>query len=321
MALPLFPVYLASEGFVPPATGTYYLVAKDGIYMRVERLHGSALVRVKEIPFLAPANTTGNFALPKISALVMAQAKTFFNAVFDRYRSESYLTLLYSKKLESYRLWCPKQTVSYGSVNYDRTDTVPVEDRDYIGNDGDGWQMVGTIHSHCDFSAFHSGTDEADESTFDGVHLTFGHVNSDRFSIASSIVFNNNRSKLEPSDVALGIVGDSEEEVVEEYDSKVRGIPVKKSFTRMEYYFRLELNESELGELAGFRDTLLKDWIDKVEPRITRADSWVPSSTSKTSSDINENWEDITKGQGWLYGRKWRYGEDNSWGIQEWDGD
>jgi hypothetical protein len=117
------------------------------------------------------------------------------------------------------------------------------------------------------------------------------------------------------------IVGDSEEEVVEEYDSKVRGIPVKKSFTRMEYYFRLELNESELGELAGFRETLLKDWIDKVEPRITRADSWVPSSTSKTSSDINENWEDITKGQGWLYGRKWRYGEDNSWGIQEWDGD
>jgi hypothetical protein len=181
--------------------------------------------------------------------------------------------------------------------------------------------MVGTIHSHCDFSAFHSGTDEADESTFDGVHLTFGHVNSDKFSIASSIVFNNNRSKLEPSDVALGIVGDSEEEVVEEYDSKVRGIPVKKSFTRMEYYFRLELNESELGELAGFRDTLLKDWIDKVEPRITRADSWVPSSTSKTYSDINENWEDITKGQGWLYGRKWRYGEDNSWGIQEWDGD
>ena len=58
MALPLFPVYLASNGFVPPEKGTYYLVAKDGIYMRVERLHGSSLVKVKEIPFLEDRKST-----------------------------------------------------------------------------------------------------------------------------------------------------------------------------------------------------------------------------------------------------------------------
>ena len=252
MALPLFPVYLASNGFVPPEKGTYYLVAKDGIYMRVERLHGSSLVKVKEIPFLDAAERQVTFDLPKISGLVMAQAKTFFKSVFEKHRSESYLTLYYSKKLEQYRLWCPKQTVSYASVNYDRTDGVPVEERNYLGNDGDGWQMVGTIHSHCDFSAFHSGTDEADEATFDGVHLTFGHVPRDRFSIASSLCFNNNRTKVDPSFVASGITEPVSEEVEQEYETKVHGVTVKKSYKRTEYWFELHLTKQEQEQLDDF---------------------------------------------------------------------
>ena len=331
MALPLFPVYLASNGFVPPEKGTYYLVAKDGIYMRVERLHGSSLVKVKEIPFLDAAERQVTFDLPKISGLVMAQAKTFFKSVFEKHRSESYLTLYYSKKLEQYRLWCPKQTVSYASVNYDRTDGVPVEERNYLGNDGDGWQMVGTIHSHCDFSAFHSGTDEADEATFDGVHLTFGHVPRDRFSIASSLCFNNNRTKVDPSFVASGITEPVSEEVEQEYETKVHGVTVKKSYKRTEYWFELHLTKQEQEQLDDFNAKVLPTWLDKVSayvPPQASLGSWVPSDdkTRRWVSDHRQGElfgnKDV-RSDSWDYSDSWRYSRrsDNEWGIREWDGD
>ena len=94
MSIPLFPVYLASKGFTPPEKGMYYVVAKDGIYMRLERAHGTAFVKVKEVPFLDSVPKTVNYTLPKIPARIMAQAKVFFLEVFSKHHSESYLTLL-----------------------------------------------------------------------------------------------------------------------------------------------------------------------------------------------------------------------------------
>lgn len=42
----------------------------------------------------------------------------------------------------------------------------------------DGYQIAGTIHSHCNFGAFHSGVDDRDELGFDGLHITIGNVRS-----------------------------------------------------------------------------------------------------------------------------------------------
>lgn len=336
MSLVTFPVYLASNGFKTPEKGTYYVVAKDGIYLHVERLHGSSLVKVESIPFLDEAKLNTKFTLPNIPTKIMYQAKTFFRSVFDKHHSESYLTLLYSKKLNDYKLWCPKQTVSYASVNYDRTDTVPVEERDYIGSDGAGWQMVGTIHSHCDFSAFHSGTDEADESTFDGIHLTFGHVNSDKFSIASSICFNNNRTKMNPLDVADGLIADSEEEVTDKTEYKHRGVSYERSTKRIEYWFRLdELNQEEKEIHADFLANVLPSWMEKVDRFTppTKVDcvpssSWTYEDTKSTREERQADWLDIwkmneynRKNRGSIYRDNYRTYDDDFYGIREWDGD
>ena len=64
---------------------------------------------------------------------------------------------------------------------------------------------VGTIHSHCDFGAFHSGTDIGDEEDFDGLHVTFGHNNLVEFSISATIVVNGNRLQVDPLEVLEGI--------------------------------------------------------------------------------------------------------------------
>lgn len=42
---------------------------------------------------------------------------------------------------------------------------------------------AGTMHSHCDGSAFASSTDKADEQARDGLHLTIGKLKSDRFDL------------------------------------------------------------------------------------------------------------------------------------------
>ena len=69
----------------------------------------------------------------------------------------------------------------------------------------EGYLRVGTIHSHCDFGAFHSGTDINDEADFDGLHVTFGHNNRDIFTISASIVVNNIRKSVEPMDFIEGV--------------------------------------------------------------------------------------------------------------------
>ena len=53
----------------------------------------------------------------------------------------------------------------------------------------EGYTIFGTIHSHCDFSAFHSGIDDADEHGFDGVHVTIGNVNGN-WSFSSRVMLN-----------------------------------------------------------------------------------------------------------------------------------
>jgi len=221
--------------------------------------------------------------------------------------------------LQNYKLWCPEQTVTYSSVEYNRADNVPVEDRNYIGSTGDGWQMVGTIHSHCDFSAFHSGTDEADEASFDGVHLTFGHVNQDRFSIAASIVFSNNRTKMNPVDVAEGIVFDSEE-LIREEEEETRGF-YKRVYTveRIEYWHNLApMSEAEETAHIDFEVNVLPEWMKKVNKMVLP--DYKPASTEQSSHwvDMWRNHKNSRNQQEFRF--DWRK-EESDYNMNYWDGD
>jgi hypothetical protein len=148
-------------------------------------------------------------------------------------------------------------------------------------------------------------------------------VNSKEFSIASSFVFNNNRSEVEPISVALGISNSSEEEVTEEVEKKVRGVTVKKSYSRMEYYYHLELNEEESATLENWKALTLPQFLSKVTPKARILDSYTSSSnwTANDSKKYVEDWQDIGRSP-WLWNRnnkndknQWNYGlkynEDN----------
>jgi len=262
-ALPLCPVFLYEEGVELPKEGMYYVVAKNGVYIHVERQVGSALVKAEGIPWLEDAKPSISLKLPKIPGRIIGQALTFFRQVWDKYSSEAYVQLYYSKELNQYRLWCPKQRVSAGGVSYRRDDQFSYEER--VGDEANRmaqwkWQMVGTIHSHCNFSAFHSGTDTHDEETFDGIHITLGHVDRKEFSMVASVAVNANRVQLDPENCCSGVVRKSNKTVVQNQfmtwgDSN---------------YFDFALSEEDAQGLIADGDMIDNEWMPKVEKQVWR---------------------------------------------------
>lgn len=250
VVIPSYPIFLFEEGVELPEMGRYYLVTKTGIYFHKVTKFGNALVPVNGIPWLEEPDLQFRLKLPKLPGRIIGQALTFFRKVFETYRSEAYVTLLHSAKLGQYRLWCPKQKVSMSSVDYDRTDQPSFEDRQM--ND---WQMCGTIHSHCDFSAYHSGKDESDEATFDGIHITLGHVNKAQFSMASSIAISEIRETLEPEQSCAG--------VVRVRVTQCENLPHNRGW--LSERFDLELSEVDVQGLVADTEIIETEWMSKVK--------------------------------------------------------
>ncbi len=262
------PVYLYEKGMKLPDRGHYYVVAKDGIYIHMDARYGSALVKCDGIPWLESAHNDIQLSLPKIPGRIVAQALNFFRMVWKKYRSESEVTIYYSPTNRQYMLWCPTQRVTGASVNYDRLDR-PDLDSLKAGGAAD-FHLVGTIHSHCNFSAFHSGTDVHDEDTEDGIHITLGHVDQDNFSMVASMAVGAGnaagqhtvgtkkaacyREQMEPENCCLGI------ERVENSRVKRAGFMTWGDAT----YFTLNLSDEDKAGLEEDLKLIEAAWLPKV---------------------------------------------------------
>lgn len=97
-----------------------------------------------------------------------------------------------------YVICCPKQKVSAAAVNYSIMKSQP-KDLNY------NFMLVASIHSHPNFSAYHSSVDDHDEMDWDGLHVTLGYINSKNFQISSSMVLNQHRFNINPTLVFEGI--------------------------------------------------------------------------------------------------------------------
>lgn len=263
------PVYLFEKGMKLPQEGRYYVVARDGVYVRTEARYGSALVKCDGIPWLEDARNEIQLRLPKIPGRIIAQALYFFRMVWKRDHSEAAVTIYYSENSKQYMLWCPEQKVSGAGVNYNRDDQPDLEARK-AGGDED-FHLVGTIHSHCNFSAFHSGTDVFDEDSFDGLHITLGHVDQDQFSMVSSMAVGAGntdgehtvgtkkakcfREQMEPENCCLGI------ERTENRKVNRSGFMTWGDAT----YFELNLTEGEEAAVEQDLVAIEENWMPKVE--------------------------------------------------------
>lgn len=165
------------DSVVDPANGPYLLAGKKG-YSIVKRTHwGRAIVPIKEAP-TAPDIKPMLWHHLDFPVELLGQAWSFFRAIYRARHSEAMVDITYDDT-HGYRLFVPPQTTSGGGVKATRTPS------HYLNS-----QIVGTIHSHCMMSAFHSGTDTHDADEHDGLHITIGRVDSDKPEFATMVSIN-----------------------------------------------------------------------------------------------------------------------------------
>lgn len=221
-----------------------------------------------------------NMMLPKLPGEIIYRALLFFRKVYRAHKSEGVVIIAYNPDTKQYTLHCPKQEVSGGSISYDRrfyvkspsgklnppADLTEAEQRQWGPPDqvmlelaNAGFKNVGTIHSHPSFNAFHSGTDTGDEASFDGVHLTLGHVTDEHFSIASSLVLNDYREEVDAENVCLNL-------------TRVGDTKAKKSYyisSGYQNYYDVDFEPDQLQKMkAEFEAHMDAHWMKKVSKKV-----------------------------------------------------
>lgn len=161
-----------------------------------------------------------------ISVETFRYVMKYFREVYKKYKTECCVLLFLNTQTKDWKILVPLQVdTSHASVNYlmPLQDTDSVEDDDKIQMyetvfkdddlsklmantykefselDKNGYVLYGTIHSHCNFGAFHSGVDDNDEMEFDGLHITIGNVDGS-WSYASRFIIGGAEYKVDIKD-------------------------------------------------------------------------------------------------------------------------
>jgi len=171
----------------------YYIVGKDGIYMKKNLGIMESLIPVDKIPDLQDVPCSAVIHIPKLPATLFAKVYEFFKAVYDEHKSEAVILLFYNQETQKFKVVVPSQQVSGAACDYNKGMTLK------------DMNMIGTIHSHANMSAFHSGIDDTDEKVFDGLHITIGNVNDEFPSVSTSVVASGFRQMYANTDYILGI--------------------------------------------------------------------------------------------------------------------
>lgn len=264
-----FPYYvLTGDQATLPRKGEFYIFARNGIFFHKGSVNpidpglieSTTKVEREDCPKAIlqafDALTKGDlqdcqaYAGIKLVSMphdIALTCQMFFARVFGQYRAEAELQIYYSPARQEYRLVCPKQEVSGAAVRYELESSIL---------DGE-YRRAGTIHSHCDFSAFHSGTDTADEEYEDGLHITFGHVNGPAnglpMSIVSTVVSNGSRFPLNPTDVIEGIADSQPEGQSNERKGRVYS----------DHFYRMTPGDAALVERINQQ---IDEWMPNVRP-------------------------------------------------------
>jgi PRTRC genetic system protein A len=199
----MFKIVVADGTQEMPKDDIYYVVGKEGIFIKKRLGIMESLSPVKTISILESVQATAKMHIPEIPAILTAKVANFFREVQKEHRSEAIVLLFFNEQTQKYKVVPPAQKVGPASLDYNRSIVI------------DGWTMIGDIHSHSSMSAFHSGTDQGDEESFDGLHITFGNLNSELISISASIVSNGHRTIVSPDEYLKGIRLDHEIDEVE----------------------------------------------------------------------------------------------------------
>lgn len=153
----------------------------------------------------------------KIPARILWECLTWFRKVNEKYSSEAQARLGYNPAT---REWCwtafPQYVVA-GLYSKEIPDDELTDEQRAMRlratreMAAGGFMEAGTIHSHCDAGAFASGTDDKDEITQNGVHITLGEISSEHPEIHGRVVFRKIKYRIHWEDWLEAIPADTSE--------------------------------------------------------------------------------------------------------------
>ena len=162
--------------------------------MKLTKIGASQLVQTKKVPGLLSCEVeyevksgTGRlqYSGPKFSRGMWHQVLSFFRWTYCEMDSESQVRLYVNTTLGRWGAWAFPQEARTGmSAKEIPVKETPEQAVERFGSwnsePSDDWVYFCTVHHHCAASAFQSGTDEENERNQDGLHITVGHMGSER---------------------------------------------------------------------------------------------------------------------------------------------
>ena len=116
----------------------------------------------------------------KIPYAIWEQIVGFMKWSQKEHKAEAHLTLFYNTDTQQWAAWALPQEPAGMTVKLLENDPQFAIDRAQFGQ---GWIMAGSVHHHCESSAFQSQTDSADEKNRDGIHITIGKTSNKEIDI------------------------------------------------------------------------------------------------------------------------------------------
>lgn len=191
-----------------------YLVGSNGIFKKVVNEFYTIILKNGQLPDLAEIKEEVDLHVTKLSERILKRVHAFFNDVNNKHKGEAVVVLLFNPITRRWAVKIPPQVPCGMSVKYDLEKGDAViwvpgnghEEMNVIHNQSgplpDGlrdFRLFGSIHSHCDGTAFHSGTDDKDEFGFDGLHITLGKVSHPTPDISCRWMLAGEWKKAEPA--------------------------------------------------------------------------------------------------------------------------
>ena len=133
----------------------------------------------EQLEDLEDIETGAKVQFTKIPNKTFRQIRQFFADIYKEHKSEVAILLYYNFEAKTWLWSIPEQQVSGASVSYDEAKGVlfVLHDGSVTEECPEQYSKMGSIHSHASMSAFHSATDDGDEFSFDGLHVTIGNFN------------------------------------------------------------------------------------------------------------------------------------------------
>src|SRR5262245_41917838 len=153
------PVYLKTAADMPrPADPEFYLLTQNGAFLcRNHPFFTSDVPTTRPIRALAAHKAGALVRYPKVKASTLETIVAFFARVYELYRSESVVLLLWDLQEGRYRLYVPPQEASVWQSYSGRRS--PQDVRYKVGVLPPGQLLVGDVHCHGNMAAYSSYQD------------------------------------------------------------------------------------------------------------------------------------------------------------------